>query len=139
MTVKISVFVVVLIVAYACAEVYQPSTLSMSMPYMPYYPMDVPAYNDYKKSIYTLNQALANICFNAQGAYDYYSLYKDQPGLNLELKENKVRFEKALKHFDDKMNEYRQALLNYKMLLGYKNQMPVSLDDNIPIDPDLLM
>ncbi|EPZ62410.1 hypothetical protein H477_5418 [[Clostridium] sordellii ATCC 9714] len=69
----------------------------MSMPYMPYYPMDVPAYNDYKKSIYTLNQALANICFNAQGAYDYYSLYKDQPGLNLELKENKVRFEKSFK------------------------------------------
>ncbi|XP_025204389.1 uncharacterized protein LOC112601150 [Melanaphis sacchari] len=149
MTVKISIFAVAMIVTCVCADVmYQPSTLTMTMPYMPYYPMDSPIYNEYKKSIYTLNQALGNICFASQNAYDYSTLYKDQANVNLELNESKNRFERALRHFDEKMNEYRQALMNYKMLLGYKNPVPITmptpmptpitLDDNITIDPAVM-
>lgn len=101
--------------------------------------MDGPVYTSYKKSIYTLNQALGNICFSAQNVYDYYKLYKNQPSLNLELNESKNRFESAIQHFDEKLSEYRQALMNYKLLLGYKNNnIPTLMDDNIGIDSNLL-
>lgn len=143
MTVKISVFAIVLIASYVSAGGgdYQPSTstLSMTLPFMPYYPMDGPVYTSFKKAIYTLNQALGNICFSAQNVYDYYKLYKNQQGLNLEFNESKVRFDSAIQHFDEKLSEYRQALMNYKLLLGYNsNNVPISLDDNIGIDSNLL-
>ncbi|XP_060877951.1 uncharacterized protein LOC132950480 [Metopolophium dirhodum] len=141
MTVKISVFAVVLIVTCVHANLYQPPppTLSMSMPYMPNYPVDCPSFNEFKKSVYTMNQALANVIATARSAYNYHSLYKKQPGLNMEINEKKEIFDKALNYFENKLLKYRQALINYKALLEY-NKMPpiVSMDDDIPIDRELL-
>lgn len=106
---------------------------------MPYFPVDGPVYISYKKSIYILGQALGNICFSAQNVYDYYKLYKDQPGLNLELDESKNRFDSAIQHFNEKLSEYHQTLKNYKLLLGYtNNDTPMLFDDKISIDPDVM-
>ncbi|CAI6348840.1 unnamed protein product [Macrosiphum euphorbiae] len=143
MTVKISVFAVVLIATCVRASLYQPPvppTLSLSMPYMPNYPEDNPCFNEFKKSVYTMNQALANIIAAARSAYNYHTLYKNQPGLNMEINEKKEIFDKALNFFENKLLKYRQALINYKALLEYtKNSPPVvSMDDDIPIDRDLL-
>ncbi|NP_001155659.1 uncharacterized protein LOC100165393 precursor [Acyrthosiphon pisum] len=141
MTVKISVFAVVLIVTCVRASLYQPPppTLSMSMPYMPNYPVDCPSFNEFKKSVYTLNQALANIIAAARSVYNYHTLYKNQPGLNMEINEKKEIFDKALNFFENKLLKYRQALINYKALLEYSNNSPViTVDDDIPIDRELL-
>lgn len=87
-----------------------------------------------------MNQALANIIAAARSAYNYHTLYKNQPGLNMEINEKKEIFDKALNFFENKLLKYRQALINYKALLEYtKNSPPVvSMDDDIPIDRDLL-
>ncbi|KAL4144155.1 hypothetical protein QTP88_006381 [Uroleucon formosanum] len=148
MTVKISVFAVVLIGTCVCASAYdplppfQPSPMfTMTKPYMPKYPIDNnPIFNEFKKNVYTLNQALFNLIAAARSVYNYNSLYKTQRGLNLELNERKEIFEKALNFFENKLLKYRQGLIDYKTLLDYINN-PASaspIDDDISIDHNLL-
>jgi len=86
-----------------------------------------------------MNQALANIIAAARSAYNYHMLYKNQPGLYIEINEKKDAFDKALNYFENKLLKYRQALINYKALLEYTKKTPVvALDDDIPIDRELL-
>ncbi|XP_022169828.1 uncharacterized protein LOC111033419 [Myzus persicae] len=139
MTVKISVFAVVLIVTYVSAEMIQPSALALHLPYMPYYPKERTTFTEFKKSVYTLNQALFNVIASARSAYNYYSLYNKQPGLTLEITEKKDKFEKALNYFENKLMDYRHSLIQFKTLINYDTNIPVtSLDDDIPIDRAIL-
>nr|AQR58536.1 Mp1-like effector [Myzus cerasi] len=141
MTVKISGFAVVLILTYVSVgeSLDQPSALTMSMPYMPYYPTECPTFNEFKKSVYTMNQALINIISSASNAYNYYSLYKHQPGPNLEIQETNDKFEIAVDYLEKKLIDYRQALTNFRKSIEYKTNIPIlSMDDDIPIDRDLL-
>jgi len=109
------------------------------MPPMPYYPIDSPIFNEFKKSVYTINQALFNLIATARSAFNYHSLYKDQQDLNLEISEKLSKFEKGINYFENKLLKYRQSLINYKNSLGFlNNQTPSMNDDDIPIDRDLL-
>lgn len=110
------------------------------MPFMPYFPKDGPVYTAFKRGLYTLAQASGNMCFSAQNVYDYYKMYKSQPSLNLELNESKVRFESAIQYFEEKLSEYRQVLMNFKLLVGCttRNNIPMSLNDDIGVSPNVL-
>ncbi|VVC24312.1 Hypothetical protein CINCED_3A024606 [Cinara cedri] len=108
-----------------------PSGLPLS-----YYAIDTKAYNDLKKSIYSLNQGLNNICFNAQAAYDYYSLYKNQVVNQLKLDEKLDKFGKAQKLVEDQYQKYQQALNAYKADLALKS---VITKEEYPIDSALLL
>ncbi|KAL5242021.1 hypothetical protein ACI65C_009431 [Semiaphis heraclei] len=139
MTVKISVFAVVLILAYVRADFDQQSTLSLTMPPMSYYPIENSIFNEFKKSVYTMNQAIINLIATARSAFNYNSLYKDQQDLNLEISEKLSKFEKSINYFENKLLKYRQSLINYKNWLGTVNTQPQAMDDDIPVDRDILL
>ncbi|XP_015367231.1 PREDICTED: uncharacterized protein LOC107164064 [Diuraphis noxia] len=139
MTAKISVFAVVLILAYVKADFQQPPTLTMYLPSMPYYPISTPNFNDFKKSVYTMNQALLNLIGSARSAFDYRSLYKDQDNLNLDISEKLSKFEKAIDYFENKLLKYRQSLIKYKNELGFIDSPVYHTDDRVSIDPNILL
>jgi len=86
-----------------------------------------------------MNQALGNLIATGRSVYDYYSLYKTQPGLNLELNEKKENFERALNHFENTLANYRQDLLNYKNVIDFSPKPTlIPMDDDISIDPNAL-
>lgn len=84
-----------------------------------------------------MNQVLANIIANGRSVYDYYTLYKNQPALQQGIDDKKEIFEKSLNYFENKLAKYRQALINYKNLLEYKDPV-LAMDDNVLIDDELL-
>jgi len=110
------------------------------MPPMPYYPSGNPTFNEFKKSVYSMNQALFNLVTSARSSYNYHTLYENQPGLNLEIDEKLNKFEKALDYFEMKLHKYHQALITYKHFLGITDIPFTSMDDdNISIDRDILL
>jgi len=124
-------------VSYVCASVdnIPPSALTMTYPFIPSYPTDDPTYTKFKKSVYSLGQALGYTSFSAQQAYDYYKFYINQSSLNLPLNESKIKFDNSLNNFEEKLREYYQALNNLKRMLYKINN---SYNDDIEIDPLLL-
>ncbi|VVC24313.1 Hypothetical protein CINCED_3A017619 [Cinara cedri] len=115
-----------------------PVTPPTGIPTLPMacYPIDTKSYNDLKKSIYSLNQGLGNVCFNAQAAFDYYSLYKNQAVAQSKLDEKLDKFNKAQKFLDDQYQNYQQALNAYKADLALQ---AVVYSDNVPINSALLL
>lgn len=110
---------------------YEPTGLPL-----PYYPLDTPAYNELKKSIYLVNQALANVCFNAQSVFDYYTLYNNQIVDKSKLDEKLNKFAKSQKYLKDQYAKYQDALAAYKTELAIERP---ELSDNIPIDSAVLL
>lgn len=86
-----------------------------------------------------MNQAIINLIATARSAFNYNSLYKDQQDLNLEISEKLSKFEKSINYFENKLLKYRQSLINYKNWLGTVNTQPQAMDDDIPVDRDILL
>lgn len=111
-------------VVSATADPYDyvtPSTADvLSMAPMSYYPTDSPAYAEFKKSLYSMNQALGNVNFNAQAYYDYYNLYKyNNAQYAAEFNSKLQNFEKAQDYLNQQYSDYQKELADFKNSLGY--------------------
>lgn len=128
-----------------CASVYDPlppftpsPTMTMTLPYMLKYPTNNHTFDEFRKNVYTLNQALFNLIATARSVYDYNTFYKNQFGPSLAINERKDIFEKAINFFENKLLKYRQGLIDYKNLLDYTRNTSSPTGDDISIDPNLL-
>lgn len=97
--------------------------------------MDSPAYNDLKKSLYLLNQALGNVVFTSQSYYDYYGLYKYQNPASYQADYNAAlsKLTNAENYLASTYNDYQRALNAYKASLALGGVPPPVLSDQVPI------
>lgn len=116
-------------------------------PYGPYvtYPNDTPAYVDYKKSLYGMNQGLGNLCYSAQAVSDYYNFYQTNPALyQAELAEKYAKFQRNLDYMNEMTQNHQLALLNLQASMAGFGISPLAmsglptLSDDIPINHELL-
>lgn len=105
---------------------------------LPYYPVDSPAYNDLKRSIYILNQALGSVCFNAQSYYDYYNFNKYSPTYQADYNQALSKLANSENYLTNSYNDYLRALNAYKAALNSPIATTV-LTDNIGINPAILV
>lgn len=112
----------------------------LPMNYIPslsgYFPTDSSIYNDMKKMIYSMNQSLGNMCYNAQAVFDYSSLYKNQLVSQFDLDDKMDKFKKAQEFLENQYSKYKDTLNLYKNELA--SMMP-TFNDNVPIDSALMM
>lgn len=102
------------------------------------YPMDSSEYTEFKKSLYALSQATANLCMKGQGAYDYYYWSVTPDGLVCiqdEYNEKMSKFESAIDYMNQMYQNYLNALANFKASM---NCPTISMDDDIVVGQECM-
>lgn len=103
-----------------------------------YCPTDSQIYNDFKKNEYTVNQALGNVCFNSQAAYDYYNFYQTNPEYYQNQYQAKLaKLDKAENFLDQAYNSYKASSMQFKSSIAYHN-IVAPLSDDVPINSDCM-